>query len=102
MFDHTDRVLPVYFTYPYSRTDDISIVLPLGWQTITMPKAQSLDAKAIAYTLKPETQKGALHLTRTLSVDIMLVMPTNYSILRNIFQIARNSDEQQVVLQPGV
>ncbi len=101
MFDHTDRVLPVYFEFPYSRTDDISIALPLGWQAITLPKAQNLDAKAIAYTLKPEHQKGALHLSRTFSGDIMLVMPTNYGILRNIFQIARNSDEQQVVLQPG-
>jgi hypothetical protein len=34
-------------------------------------------------------------------VDILLLQSNNYPKLRQIFQIVRTGDEQQVMLQPG-
>jgi len=101
LFDHTDRVHPVYFEFPFQRTDDISIDLPLGWQISTVPQPQALDAKAVTYNLDAKNDKGTLHLNRTLNVDILLLPQDKYSNLRKIFQIVRTGDEQQVILQPG-
>jgi hypothetical protein len=101
LFDHADRVHPVYFQFPFERQDDITIALPLGWQISTTPKPQKLDAKAIMYSLEAKNDGSTLHLTRQLDVDIVLVPVKDYANLRQIFHIVRTGDEEQVILQPG-
>jgi hypothetical protein len=101
LFDHTDRVHPIYFEHPYQISDDISIDLPLGWQISTVPKPQTIDAKAITYTLDAKNDKGTLHLNRVLNVDLMLLPTQNYPALRKIFQMVRTTDEQQIILLPA-
>jgi hypothetical protein len=101
LFDHADRVHPIYFQYPFQRVDDVSIDLPLGWQITTVPKPQKLDVKAISYALEANNDKGTLHLSRVLDVDIVLLPSNTYATLRKVFQIVRTGDEEQVILQPG-
>jgi hypothetical protein len=101
MFDHADRVQPIYFEFPFERLDDINIELPLGWQISTVPAPQRIDVKAIVYNLQAENKNGTLHLNRVLNVDIMLLPVENYGTLRKVFQVVRTGDEEQVVLQPG-
>jgi hypothetical protein len=101
LFDHADRIHPIYFEFPFKRADELTIDLPLGWQITTVPPPQSLDAKAIVYHLDSKNDKGTLHLSRALDVDVMLLPPANYPNLRKIFQLVRTGDEQQVILQPG-
>lgn len=101
LFDHTDRVHPIYFEHPWQVSDNIIIDLPLGWQISTVPKTQTIDAKAITYTLDAKNDKGTLHLNRVLNVDITLLPLQNYPTLRQIFQIVRTTDEQQVILLPA-
>jgi Domain of Unknown Function with PDB structure (DUF3857) len=101
LFDHAERVHPIYFEYPFQIADDVSIDMPLGWEISTVPKPEKLDAKAITYVLEAKNDKGTLHLSRVLNVDILLLPQNNYANLRKIFQIVRTGDEQQVVLLPG-
>ncbi len=101
LFDHADRVQPIYFSYPFARTDDVNIELPLGWQISTLPSPQKTDAHIITYTMQAENNKGTLHLNRTLNVDILMLEPKYYPALRNFFQTVRTVDEQQVILQPA-
>jgi len=101
IFDHTSRVHPIYFNYPFQEMDDISIDLPLGWQVGSVPGPQNQDGHVIAYTLKAENAKGTLHVARTLRVDFFQLETKYYAALRNFFQAVRSGDEQQVVLQPG-
>ena len=101
LFDHADRVHPVYFEFPFERIDEINVNLPLGWQIATLPTPQKLDAKALIYDLKAQNDKGTLHLNRVLNVDLLLLPKENYGNLRKIFQFVRSSDEEQVMLQPG-
>lgn len=100
VFDHALRVHPIYFEYPSEKTDDITIVMPLGWQLSSLPPEQNVDAKAARYLLKAENDKGTLHLSRTLSIDLLLLEPKYYPALRYFFQTVRTGDEEQVLLQP--
>jgi hypothetical protein len=100
-FEHAGRVHPIYFSYPSTKIDDVKIDLPLGWQVSSLPPVQSLDAKAAVYSLKAEDNKGTLHLTRRLNMDLLMVDQKLYPTLRNFFQVVRTGDEQQIVLQPG-
>lgn len=101
LFDHAQRVHPIYFDFPFQKLDDVTIRLPLGWQVSSTPKAVDQDAKALVYTMKAEEDKGALHLARGLNVNMILVDAKAYPQLRNFFQAVRTNDEQQIVLQPG-
>jgi hypothetical protein len=101
LFDHAERVHPIYFEFPFQRVDDINIDLPLGWQISTLPAPQKQDGHVISYTVRAENNKGTLHLNRTLNVDFMLLDAKYYGALRNFFQIVRTGDEQQIILLPG-
>jgi len=101
IFEHAERVYPIYFEYPYEKIDDVTIALPTGWQVSSVPAAQTVDKKVVAYTLKAENNSNTLHLTRKLDVDAMLIEQKYYPALQHFFQAVRNGDEEQVVLQPG-
>ncbi|OLE13379.1 MAG: hypothetical protein AUG89_05255 [Acidobacteria bacterium 13_1_20CM_4_56_7] len=100
VFEHEQRVHPIYFEFPSEKIDDVSINLPLGWQVSSLPSAQDRDLKGARYVLKAEDNKNAVHLSRQLSLDLMFLDPKYYAALRNFFQLVRTGDEEQVVLQP--
>ena len=101
IFDHANRVHPIYFEFPFEKHDDITIEPPAGWQVSSVPAAQKQDGHVVVYSLQVENSKNILHLTRDLSVDVLLLDPKYYPALRNFFQVVRTSDEEQIVLQPG-
>jgi len=101
IFEHANRVHPIYFEYPYEKADDVTVELPPGWQVSSVPAPQDLDAKAALYSLKVEQSRGTLRLTRKLTIDMLLLDQKNYSSLRNFFQVVRTGDGEQIVLQPG-
>ncbi len=101
VFDHANRVHPIYFDFPFEKHDDVTIGIPSGWQVASLPAAQKQGSHVIAYSLQVENSKSTLHLTRNLTVDFLLLDPKYYAVLRNFFQVVRTSDEEQIVLQPG-
>ncbi len=101
MFEHANRVHPIYFEYPHEKADDVTIELPLGWQVSSVPPPQNEDGHIVVYTLKVEQSPGALRLTRKLSVDILILEQKYYGALRNFFQVVRTGDGEQIVLQAG-
>ncbi len=101
LFEHAERVHPIYIEYPYQKIDDVAIELPAGWQISSVPSPQLLDGHIVTYTLKVENDHATLHLTRKLTWDFLFLEPKYYSALRNFFQNVRTSDDQQIVLQPA-
>jgi hypothetical protein len=101
LFEHANRIHPVYFHYPYQKNDDVAIVLPLGWSAGSVPQPIIQDTRAVAYILKAEDSKGSLHIARKLRSELMAVDVKNYPILRDFFQLVRTGDEQQIILQPA-
>ncbi|HVH70679.1 MAG TPA: hypothetical protein VNB49_06165, partial [Candidatus Dormibacteraeota bacterium] len=101
LFEHANRVWPVYFRFSYKATDDVNIQLPTGLQVENVPKNEDRDLKGTEYSLKFERGNGAVHIQRMLRSDLFLVPKDNYPILRTFFQFVKSEDEQQVVLQPA-
>jgi hypothetical protein len=102
IFEHTNRVHPIYFEYPYEKEDDVTIELPPGWQVSSVPPPQTKDAHVVVYNIKVENGKDTLHLTRKLTVDFLMLDAKYYGALRSFFEVVRTGDEEQIVLQPGV
>jgi len=101
LFEHADRVWPVYFRYPFQKVDDFTVELPQGWKIESVPKIVDQDAKAIQYSLKVEDSGGVLHVRRVLRSDVVMVDKDHYPVLRNFYQLVKTQDEQQAILQPA-
>jgi hypothetical protein len=101
VFEHADRVHPIYMEFPFEKTDDLSIDLPAGWQVQTLPPTQNNDKHVVAYEIKAEKGGNSLHLTRKLKVDFMMIDTKYYPALRNFFQTVKSGDEEQIVLEPA-
>jgi hypothetical protein len=101
MFEHSTRTYPVYFRYPFTKSDDITVTLPQGWKVDSIIKPINQDAKAVAYTLSAEDKSGTIHLQRSIRSDLYIVPADKYLILRSFYQYVRTADDQQVVLLPG-
>jgi transglutaminase-like putative cysteine protease len=101
IFEHANRVYPIYFEYPYEKLDDVTIELPQGWQVSSVPPPQTQDGHIVMYTLKVEDNNSSVRVSRKLTVDILLLESKYYTALRNFFQVVRTGDEQQILLQPA-
>jgi len=101
LFDHPSRVHPIYFQFPFQRSDDVKIKLPSGWQVSDSPQSQTVDAKAVVYILDAKNEQNAVHLNRVLTVSILQLKADDYETLRQVFQKVRTADEMQAILQPG-
>jgi hypothetical protein len=102
IFEHANRVYPIYFEYPYEKVDDVTIEMPAGWRVSSAPPAQQTpSARIVAYEMKVDNTNNTIHVERKLDVNILVMETKYYSALRNFFQVVRTGDEQQVLLQPG-
>ena len=99
LFEHTNRVHPIYFQFSSGRIDDVTIELPLGWRVSNLPAEQTNDQKLAVYHLKAEDHKGALHVTRQLNSDLLMLDVKSYPALRSFYQGVRTGDDQQIVVQ---
>jgi hypothetical protein len=100
MFVRAERIHPIYFTYPYSELDDVTIELPSTWQALSAPQAQKQQGNGVAFSMTVDASKGLLRIRRELNIDIFLLEQSEYPGLRKFFQSVRSGDEQQIVLQP--
>jgi hypothetical protein len=101
MFEHANRVWPIYFSFPYKAMDDVNIQLPAGWQVESVPKDEDKNLKGAEYSLKVEKNSGTVRIQRMMRSDLYIVPKDSYPVLRGFFQFVKNQDEQQVVMQPG-
>jgi len=102
VFDHANRVHPIYLAFPSQKLDDVTIDLPAGWQVSTVPTPQTQDGHIVLYDLRVENKNNQLHVTRKLDLNFLLIDQKYYAALRSFFQAVKTGDEAEAVLQPGV
>jgi hypothetical protein len=101
MFEHSARVHPLYFSFPYQHTDEVTIELPPGWQVASVPKPSTADIKVATYTSSVQATGGTLTMKRELALNTILVKQKFYNEVRDFFQAVRAGDEDQIVITPG-
>jgi hypothetical protein len=102
VFEHNARVQPLYFRFPYQHTEEISIELPAGWRTSSLPGPRTSDFKDARYTATFQAMQGSLQLKREITMNLVLLSAKNYPAIRNFYQSVRAGDEDQIVVVPAV
>jgi len=101
-FEHSTRVQPMYFDFPYQRSDDIVMELPAGMKVASLPKTQKIAVSTgvYAYDLNADSHDNTVHLSRNLTINMLLVDAKFYPEVRNFYQSVRTGDEEQIVVAP--
>jgi hypothetical protein len=101
IFEHADRVFPIYFHFPSQIMDDVTVDLPLGLQVNSLPHVQSIAGNVVSYALSADSKNGALHWSRRVGLDILMMDTKYYPALQDFFRKVRTGDEEQIVLLPN-
>jgi len=101
VFEHANRVHPVYFKFPHQTADSISIAMPQGWQISSLPQPKTLDTKVMVYQSTVENKNGTLQLHRQFNSSILFLNAQYYRALQDFYQKVRTEDEQQIVALPA-
>jgi len=98
-FEHMTRIQPMYWDFPYQRSDDIVIEMPAGSKISSLPKSQTAGSSSLYnYNLAAEAHDNTVHLKRDFSINMLLVEAKYYPTIRDFFQTVRTGDEEQVVV----
>jgi hypothetical protein len=100
-FTHGQRKYPVYFPYPFTEADSVSITVPSGFTIESVP--QQRDAKLPYARYQNTSQFDGLHLVtqRNLFFNGVYFPLEKYSELKEFFGTVQTGDEQQAVLHAG-
>ena len=97
-FKGTERNHSLYFPYPYETHEDVKIELPPGWTITATPSPRAADMRQIAYGLDVDAEGAVVRIKRKFKLDLLLLKPDRYELLRKFYQDMRTGDDQQIVL----
>jgi hypothetical protein len=98
-FPHAERKYPIYFEYPYSELDEIHIQLAGMFQVEALPPPTQLHLDYAGYATTYSQANHELVITRQLVMGGNIFPVTRYQELRDFYQKARTSDQQQILLK---
>ena len=101
-FAHSQRKYPVYFPYPFTDTDTVSIKVPSGFTLESVPPAQDAKLAGTARYQNVSNFDGIqLVSQRQLAFNGIFFDVDKYSELKSFFGKVQAGDEQQAILHGG-
>jgi len=98
-FAHEKRVNPVYFRYPYTLNDSVTLHLPDGLKIESLPaEAKASPGGGFKFDLKAAQSANALTVDRQLVVGGILYGTDSYPALRSFFNSVKSNDDTQIIL----
>jgi len=98
-FHDPKRSLPVWLTYPYQISDDVTIQLPNDLKIEALPASRVFKDWFASYETSCQEQRGVVHMQRNLLMKERLIGTDHYSEVRAFSFKWRIGDEDQIVLQ---
>jgi hypothetical protein len=98
LFDHADRVQPLYFSYMNTVEDNVSIKLPAGRHPASALDPMDVERTAFNYRQRATLEGSELRLERRVTVKTIMMSQKLYGTAREFYQRVRTGDERQVVL----
>ena len=96
---HATREFPVYFDFPYAALDEVQVELPEHLQIESLPAPTTIRMEYAAYVTGYQQKNRTLVMTRQLVMGGNIFEVARYNELRDFYQKARTSDQQQLLLK---
>jgi hypothetical protein len=100
-FTHSQRKYPVYFPYPFTDSDVVSIKVPAGYTLESVPPQQDAKLPYARYQNLTQFDGTVLNTQRQLAFNGIYFDVDKYTELKSFFGKVQAGDEQQAVLHGG-
>ena len=100
-FTHGQRKYPVYFPYPFTDSDVITIKVPAGYTLESTPPPQDAKLPYARYQNLTQFDGAVLNTQRQLAFNGIYFDVDKYTELKSFFGKVQAGDEQQAVLHGG-
>jgi hypothetical protein len=97
-FEYEQRIHPIYFHYPNTVEDTITIEVPANFQLTSVPHAHDENINVLSFSSAVESTSNALRIKRVLITNDVLLPKKYYLALRDFFKSVRTYDNEQIVL----
>lgn len=104
LFTASERKYPIYFAYPWSEVDEVTIDLPEGYALDNAESPQPFNANQIAvYNVNIGITKDmkTLVFKRKFSFDGVLFDSNVYANLKKVFEVLHTADSHTITLKQG-
>ena len=98
-FKQNERKYPVYFPYPFSETDEVSIKVPAGFSVESVPGEQEARLSYAGYQSVSNFDGSQLLTQRQLLFNAFYIDLSRYAEVKGFFNKVQTGDEQQAILQ---
>ena len=98
-FAHDTRDFAVVFHNPYRRIDDLTIVVPAGYQVESVPDGNRSTSMILDYSLQVQNKDHTIHISRAMTNHAVYVPTQYYRQLQLDYNRVKATDEQQAVLR---
>jgi uncharacterized protein DUF3857/transglutaminase superfamily protein len=100
-FAHSQRKYPVYFPYPFTDTDVVTMKVPQGFTLESVPQPEDAKLPYARYQNVSNFDGIQLVTQRQLAFNAIYLPLERYSELKTFFGKVQTGDEQQAVLHAG-
>lgn len=100
-FKSDDRVLPIEFTNTFTRTSQVSIQIPNGYEVESLPEAKNINLprRSLSYLESYSIDEGAIVIIRRLRIRSTEYSATDYPIIKQTFDDATGANEIRLILK---
>lgn len=101
-FPSATRVNAVYFLYPWQEADEVHITVPPGMEVESLaPDDMAKTPYAVYQTKQKQESPGRLFSRRDLIMSEAVVLPAQYSEIKNFFDKVKTGDDQPALIKVG-
>lgn len=101
-FKHSDRKYPVYFPYPFTEHDALTLKTPAGLAVESVPEAQNASLGGSAKYVNISQFDGTQMMSERKLLFNGVFFPTEkYSEVKTFFNKVQTADQQQAILHGG-
>ncbi len=101
-FQPQKRSNPIYFHYPATEKDTLTLHLPNTFKVETLPAPENAKPGAgFEYSVASNQNGDVVSVERSLVIGGMLFPVGNYMAIRTFFNTVKTDDDGQIVLQPA-
>jgi hypothetical protein len=101
-FQPQKRTNPIYFHYPLTEKDTLTLHLSGAFKVETLPTpGKASPGGGFQYSVASNQDGDVIKVDRQLVINGMLFRATDYSAIRSFFNTVKTDDDGQIVLQPA-
>ena len=99
VFRYSARSSPVYFPYPFTEQDELTITPPAGYEVETLAPAYSIAKNYADMEIAQSKDGNTLQFQRKLTMKYYLFKPEHFEVVKGFFDSAQEAEQRTAVLR---